>query len=106
MKERTEANPPVAAKGTRRLHVFFSGMVQGVGFRYTARTVARRFAVSGWVRNTSDGRVELVAEGLPEELEAFLAAVGDDMSPYIRNVERKWEAATEEWSSFEISAAT
>jgi len=95
-------NPPAAAKGTRRLHVFFSGMVQGVGFRYTARTVARRFAVGGWVRNVSDGRVELVAEGVPEELEAFLAAVGDDMSPYIRKVDRTWEAATDEWRGFEI----
>ena len=43
--------------------MYFSGHVQGVGFRYTTRSVASRFAVTGYVRNLPDGRVELVAEG-------------------------------------------
>jgi len=103
VKEQGQGKPPVAAQETRRLHVFFSGLVQGVGFRYTARAVARRFAVSGWVRNLSDGRVELAAEGVPEELEAFLAALREEMDEYTRNVERTWEAATGEWRSFEIA---
>lgn len=100
------AAPAPATPETRRLHVFFVGAVQGVGFRYSARAAARRFAVSGWVRNLADGRVELVAEGKVEELEAFLAAVGDEMSSYIRDVERAWEAPTGEFNGFGTSASS
>ncbi len=45
------------------MRLLMSGRVQGVGFRYTAKGVAQRFAVTGFVRNLSDGRVELVVEG-------------------------------------------
>ena len=54
-----------------RMQIFYSGHVQGVGFRYTAKTVAAGFEVTGTVRNLPDGRVELIAEGAREELEAF-----------------------------------
>jgi acylphosphatase len=68
----------------RRVH--FSGRVQGVGFRYTCHAVARGHLVEGYVRNLADGRVELVAEGEPTELDNFLAAIRLEMSPYIRSV--------------------
>jgi acylphosphatase len=55
--------------------VYYSGRVQGVGFRATAAGIAWRFAVAGWVRNLPDGRVELLAEGEPAAVLAFLAAV-------------------------------
>lgn len=55
--------------------VYYSGRVQGVGFRATAAGIAGRFAVAGWVRNLPDGRVELLAEGEPAAVEGFLAAV-------------------------------
>ena len=58
-----------------RLHVYYQGRVQGVGFRWIVREVATGFDVTGWVRNLSDGRVELVAEGKRPELEAFQDAV-------------------------------
>jgi acylphosphatase len=48
------------------------GRVQGVGFRYSAYYEARRLGLSGWVRNTSEGAVEVLAEGRPEKLESFL----------------------------------
>ena len=57
--------------------ILYSGSVQGVGFRYTARTVAAGFEITGTVRNLPDGRVELIAEGPREELEAFRAAIRD-----------------------------
>lgn len=66
--------------------VYYSGRVQGVGFRFTARHVARRFEVGGSVRNLPDGRVELVAEGVREEIDAFLQAVQDALGRYIRDV--------------------
>jgi acylphosphatase len=64
-------------------HVYYSGRVQGVGFRYTAQGVASRFAVAGYVRNLSDGQVEIVAEGLADQVEGFLAAVARRMAGYI-----------------------
>lgn len=78
--------------------------MQGVGFRYTALSIAERFAITGWVRNCPDGRVELVAEGVPSVLESYLTALGDEMSGYIRKVDRTWEAPTGEWSEFTIAS--
>lgn len=54
-------------------HVFYSGRVQGVGFRYSAKRIASGFDVTGWVKNLPDGRVELFSQAFElEELEAFL----------------------------------
>jgi acylphosphatase len=68
----------------RRVH--YSGRVQGVGFRFTTHRLSRGFDVAGFVRNLPDGRVELVAEGGPAEVDAFLQAVWDAMAHYIRDV--------------------
>ena len=59
----------------QRLHIHYQGRVQGVGFRWAVREVAEGFDVTGWIRNLSDGRVELVAEGERHELESFQDAV-------------------------------
>ena len=86
-----------------RMHIFYSGSVQGVGFRYTVKTVAAGFEVVGIVRNLIDGRVELVAEGLREELEAFRSAIPEaGLGHFIRNEEIKWNEATSEFRGFEI----
>jgi acylphosphatase len=61
----------------------YSGRVQGVGFRYATQELADGFAVDGYVRNLPDGQVEVVAQGPPEEVEAFLAAIARRMSGYI-----------------------
>lgn len=53
-------------------HIFVSGRVQGVGFRYFANECAQEFAIKGWVRNLDDGRVEILAFGQADELQAFL----------------------------------
>jgi acylphosphatase len=66
--------------------VYYSGDVQGVGFRYTTRGLARGYPVTGTVRNLPDGRVELVAEGEPDEVERFLEAVRRRMGSYIADV--------------------
>ena len=54
--------------------VYYAGRVQGVGFRYTVRSLAARFDVTGFVRNLPDGRVHLVVEGDAGEIDAFLEA--------------------------------
>jgi acylphosphatase len=66
--------------------VYYSGRVQGVGFRYTSQHIARSFDVAGYVRNLPDGRVELVAEGAPAEVDEFLRAIRAAMDRYIVDV--------------------
>ena len=94
--------PP--AMNRSRMQIFYSGHVQGVGFRYTARTVAAGFDVTGVVRNLPDGRVELVAEGAKDELRAFQQAIRDaGLDHFIRNEEVGWSDARGEFRGFEIA---
>ncbi len=86
----------------QRREVHYSGRVQGVGFRYTVRWIARQFAVTGYVKNLPDGRVELVLEGRPGEIQAMLEAVRADMGRYIRNVCETPSPATGGFSSFDV----
>ncbi|MGI8891760.1 MAG: acylphosphatase [Chthoniobacterales bacterium] len=58
------------------LQIFFEGNVQGVGFRWSVKHVAKGFDVTGWVRNLPDGRVELQAHGEEEEVREFVTAIG------------------------------
>ena len=84
--------------------VFYSGRVQGVGFRYTAKTVAAGFEIVGIVRNLPDGRVELVAEGLRAELEEFRAALRDaGLAGFIRDEQVIWADAKNQFRGFEIA---
>jgi acylphosphatase len=57
------------------VQVYYEGHVQGVGFRYTVRQIAKGFDLTGFVRNLADGRVELQAAGNEEEVNAFLEAI-------------------------------
>jgi acylphosphatase len=92
-----------ANRSRRRLTVHYSGRVQGVGFRYTARTVAAGFDITGIIRNLTDGRVELVAEGLPPELDAFRTAIVEaGLAGFIRDEQVSWNEATNEFRGFEI----
>jgi len=60
---------------TTRAHARVTGIVHGVGFRWFARHLASHYGLSGWVRNQSDGSVELEAEGSRDEVEAFLERI-------------------------------
>ncbi len=78
--------------GRRRLRVYYAGRVQGVGFD-----------VTGTVRNLADGRVELIAEGEQDELQAFQQAIRDEgLGRLIRSEETDWSEATSEFRGFEI----
>jgi acylphosphatase len=68
--------------------VFFTGRVQGIGFRYTTLQVAKEFEVAGLVSNLADGRVQLEAEGDAAEVANFIAAVEERMHGFIRKIER------------------
>lgn len=92
-----------AAANRCRMGVFYSGRVQGVGFRYTVRTVANGYEVTGTVRNLPDGRVELVAEGTRAELDAFRQAIRDaGLAHFIRDEAVTWSAAAGDLRGFEI----
>ena len=85
-----------------RFLVIFSGRVQGVGFRYTSKQVARRFDVTGWVKNLPDGTVQMVVEGLPDELESYVDAVSTETHGRVTEREIQRKSATGEFSGFEI----
>ena len=83
--------------------MIYSGRVQGVGFRYAVKTKAQGFEVTGTVRNLPDGRVELMAEGAIEELDAFFLAIRDsEVGGFIRKQETEWLAARGEFQGFDI----
>ena len=89
--------------GRRRLHIFYSGHVQGVGFRYTVKTVSAGFDVTGTVRNLPDGRVELIAEGEANELKDFQQAIRDEgLGSLIRDEAVEWSEAQGGLRGFEI----
>jgi acylphosphatase len=85
------------------LQVFFEGHVQGVGFRWTVRHVAKGFDLTGWVRNLIDGRVEMQVSGEEAEVRAFLDAIGQsELRALIRKqTENKLETPVKA-SGFEI----
>jgi len=86
-----------------RMKILYSGQVQGVGFRYTAKTVAAGFEITGIVRNLTDGRVELTAEGARAELEAFRRAVREaGLAGFIRDEDATWSEAQNEFRGFGI----
>ena len=87
-----------------RVAVLYTGTVQGVGFRATARAIARSFPVSGYVRNLSDGRVELVVEGQDGPVDQFLATISNSFRGYIAQDTRSQATPTGEFDRFEIRA--
>ena len=87
----------------RRVHVFYSGRVQGVGFRATAEETAQQFHVVGWVKNLRDGRVELVAEADESTLQQFLTELRTGpMKNFIHQLEISWSNASDTFDEFEI----
>ncbi len=91
-----------AASNRQRLTVIYSGRVQGVGFRYTANSIADGYDVTGYVKNLPDGRVELVAEGERRAIDIFLEDVRDRLSGFIREEKTDVQMATGDFATFEI----
>ena len=85
-----------------RRSVRYTGRVQGVGFRFTARSIAAGRAVTGWVRNEEDGSVRLEVQGRPAQVEAFLAGVRQRMGRWITAEKAEDMESFEGESEFEI----
>ncbi|WP_210421133.1 acylphosphatase [Lacipirellula limnantheis] len=90
------------AASIERRQAFYSGHVQGVGFRETTRRLAAGFDVAGFVRNLDDGRVEMIAEGTPAELGRFMAAIAERMEGRIRQLAVDARPGTGEFVGFVI----
>lgn len=87
---------------SKQIHIFYSGNVQGVGFRFTAQELAKDLGVSGWVKNLSDGKVEILAEAKEEILNDFLSRINDRFLRYIKDTDINWSSASGEFKDFQV----
>ena len=106
MKQRSSTGIPAGIEKSPtpvRRTVFYSGRVQGVNFRYTTETIASRLPVTGFVRNLSDGRVEMVAEGDDADLDRLMAQIEQAMQGLIQDTCASASPATGEFKDFAIT---
>ncbi len=87
----------------KRIHVFVEGTVQGVYYRYNTLKKADEYHLTGWVRNRSDGSVEIVCEGTEENINNMVQwCKGGPEGAHVTAVETTWEHYTGEFNVFEI----
>lgn len=88
---------------SKRLHAIVEGTVQGVGFRMFVVRLATELGIYGWVRNTWDGNVEVVAEGEENKLNRLLAGLRvGPRAAFVTNVRIEWLPASGEFRDFRI----
>jgi acylphosphatase len=82
--------------------VYYSGKVQGVGFRATAADIAKDYPVTGWVKNLPDGRVQLLVEGPEDAVDKFLKAVRTRWKDNIEKEKTEDQTVTGKFKSFDV----
>ncbi len=88
---------------THRVHVYYTGRVQGVGFRFTAEAMAHKAGVTGFVKNLPDRRVEVVCESSKEKIDTFLAEIQQsDLGKHILKTDCCWEEPTGNFTDFTV----
>jgi len=85
-----------------RQRVIYRGRVQGIGFRYTTASIAKRYPVVGYVKNLPDGSVELVADAGGHVLEQFLGDILREFADYVRQYDVQIVPSDETLEAFEI----
>jgi acylphosphatase len=86
----------------KRRRCLFSGRVQGVGFRYTAQSIASKYDIRGYVMNLADGCVELLMEGDESEMERVVTEIQEKLDGFIRQRTDDVSDATGEFRDFSI----
>ena len=86
----------------KRVEVHYAGRVQGVGFRFTAERLATAYGLHGFVRNLSDGRVELVVEGEESAINTVLETIRRELDRYLETIADHWLEPTGEFKGFTI----
>ncbi|MBU1261200.1 MAG: acylphosphatase [Planctomycetes bacterium] len=85
----------------RAKHIFFSGQVQGVGFRFTAERIARRYELAGFVRNASDGKVEILLQGREQDIDDCIEDLQQAFA--IRNIQLEDAPVDSSYEDFRIT---
>lgn len=85
-----------------KAHIFYKGMVQGVGFRYTTERFAKMLGLYGWVKNLVDGRVEIIVEGEKEKIERLCEQLSAHFGSYIQDVSISYSENLEDFTDFQI----
>ena len=83
--------------------IVFSGRVQGVGFRFTAYNSAKRFNLTGYVRNLPDGSVEMIAQGSDNDITTCIDDIKCTLSDYIKNVNIQNIPSKSDYREFKIT---
>jgi len=86
----------------KAIHAVFSGMVQGVGFRFTARMIANQYKINGSVANLPDGRVELIAQGSSSSVDNFLDDLKQKLIKYIIDIQVEDISFSDKYKDFQI----
>lgn len=86
----------------KRFHIYFSGKVQGVGFRFTCYRLASSLGLTGWVKNLPDGRVEMEMQGSEDKLNAFLKQIQQDGFHHIAHFDKEEKNCLKEEHAFDI----
>jgi acylphosphatase len=90
-----------------RLHTVIEGHVQGVGFRYFVLNKAQQLNLTGWVRNTLEGNVEVLAEGEQDQLIELLEALHKGpRSAFVTNLKEQWETPLGEFTKFGVGSTS
>ena len=90
------------AGAAERASVVFRGEVQGVGFRFRTRRIAEGYKITGFVKNCTNGSVQVEAEGDRAEVAAFLKDLDEQMSFFIRDKTLDWQPTSGEFAGFTI----
>ena len=86
----------------KRFRLCFYGMVQGVGFRYTAMHAANMYSLTGYVKNEYDGSVTCEVQGDEEAIDRFVATIRNGRFIDISSIDRKALEIIADESSFEV----
>ncbi len=89
--------------GQSAKHIVFIGQVQGVGFRFTVLRIANRYGLTGLVRNSLDGTVEMITQGLSEDIDDCIQDIKESFRGYVRETRLEEIPPKPQYKDFKIT---